>query len=298
MRAVIAPQNQGKLDHLIADQQNPNSPEYHRWLAPGEFTELFGPTSDQLTQVSNWLALQGFTVTSASAPDRAVWFTGPVSLVTTAFKVRLVGASDGKHFGNLDAPALPSELVGLIQSIRGLDNLHALAVRPRPAVLINKTQHAFGPPDLYSFYDENTLPNENINGASADCIALVEYSDYDNASIDAFDNFFSLPAPDLTTVTVDGSGSFDSFAELEISRWHIPVAVSEEIPSTASPRSLCVASEPAREMLGTKIARRTPESENPLISILRLDCDAATLVSRVDTIFVPFILTYRSSGSI
>ena len=48
MRAVIARQNQSALDQLIADQQNPHSAEYHHWLAPGEFTDRFGPTLDQL----------------------------------------------------------------------------------------------------------------------------------------------------------------------------------------------------------------------------------------------------------
>jgi len=215
MRAVIAPQNQSALDQLIADQQNPTSPEYHLWLAPGEFTRRFGPTSDQLALVSKWLVSQGFTVTSSSAADRAVRFTGSASQAASAFNVRLAAASDGKHFGNLDAPAIPANLARLIQSIQGLDNLHALAAKPYPEVLVTKTKHAFGPQDLYSFYDENTLLDDGVNGTGADCIALIEFSDYDNVSIEAFDNFFRLPAPDVTTITVDGSGSFDSSEEIE-----------------------------------------------------------------------------------
>jgi subtilase family serine protease len=216
MRAVIALQNQSALDQLSADQQNPNAPAYHHWLAPGEFTNRFGPTQDQLAQVTNWLASQGFTVTSISATERAVWFTGSASLAARAFDVRLVAASDGKHFGNLDGPAIPAQLAGLIESVQGLDNLHARTGNPsRPAVLVSKTKHAFGPPDLYAFYDENTLFGDNVNGTGADCIALIEFADYDDASIEAFDNFFGLPAPELTTVTIDGAGSFDSSAQIE-----------------------------------------------------------------------------------
>jgi subtilase family serine protease len=215
MSAVIAPQNQNELDQLIAAQQNPNSSDYHHWLVPGEFTDRFGPSPDQLVQVSNWLASQGFTVTSASAADRVVRFTGSASQAETAFNVRLAAASNGTHFGNLDAPAIPANLVSLIQSIHGLDNLHALAVRPYPEVLVSKNKHAFGPQDLYSFYDENTLLDDDVNGTGADCVALIEFSDYDNASIEAFDSFFNLPAPDITTITVDGSGSFDNSAEPE-----------------------------------------------------------------------------------
>src|SRR5271168_1554804 len=55
MRAVIALRNQAGLKQLLSDLQNPDSPNYHHWLAPGEFTALFGPTPDQVAQVSTWL---------------------------------------------------------------------------------------------------------------------------------------------------------------------------------------------------------------------------------------------------
>jgi subtilase family serine protease len=215
MRAVLAPRNQAELDQLISDLQNPSSPDYHHWLAPGEFTARFGPTPDQLAQVSAWLSSQGFTVTSASADDRMVRFTGSASQAATAFNVRLAAAADGKHFANLDSPAIPANLAGVIQSIQGLDNLHGLLFAPQPEVQVGAKKYAFGPPDLYAFYDENPLLNDNINGTGADCIALIEYSEFDPESVDAFDNFFELPSPNLTEISVDGSGSYEPGAETE-----------------------------------------------------------------------------------
>src|SRR5438128_2268283 len=33
---------QAALDRLLADQQNPSSPDYHAWLAPEQFADRFG----------------------------------------------------------------------------------------------------------------------------------------------------------------------------------------------------------------------------------------------------------------
>ena len=35
--------NQGELDALLAGQQDPASPDYHRWLSPQEFRSRFAP---------------------------------------------------------------------------------------------------------------------------------------------------------------------------------------------------------------------------------------------------------------
>ena len=39
-----------ELTQLLADQQNPNSPNYHRWLTPEEYADRFGVTQDDMTQ--------------------------------------------------------------------------------------------------------------------------------------------------------------------------------------------------------------------------------------------------------
>jgi subtilase family serine protease len=233
MRAVIAPRNQAELDQLLSDLQNPSSPDYHHWLAPGEFTARFGPTPDQLAQVSAWLSSQGFTVTSASADDRMVRFTGSAAQAATAFNVRLVAAADGKHFANLDSPAIPASLAGVIQSIQGLDNLHGLLFAPQPEVQVGAKKYAFGPPDLYAFYDENTLlDDDNINGTGADCIALIEFSDFDDASVDLFAKTFGLPpltdGTNLTRIAVGGPSAvapgfeFETLLDIEYSHTAAP----------------------------------------------------------------------------
>lgn len=215
MRVVMALRDQRELTQLLADLQDPSSPDYHHWLTPDEFTTRFGPTAEDLAKVSAWLTAQGFTVTSASASDRLVRFSGSAAHVAAAFQVRMGASADGRYFANLDSPSVPANLAGVIQSVQGLDNLYRAHVTPLPESKVAPTKKlAFGPPDMYVFYDETPLLTGNINGAGADCIALPEFSDFDDASVAAFDNTFHLPAlingTNLVRVNVDGPPGFIS----------------------------------------------------------------------------------------
>src|ERR1700733_9073279 len=53
---------QTDLDTLIAQQQDPNSPNYHKWLSTQEFANRFGMTEDDIAKVATWLKSQGLTV--------------------------------------------------------------------------------------------------------------------------------------------------------------------------------------------------------------------------------------------
>jgi len=70
MHLTMAIRNRTELTRLLADQQDPASPEYHRWLTPDEFTNRFGPTDADLARVARWLKQKGFTVKSADASTR------------------------------------------------------------------------------------------------------------------------------------------------------------------------------------------------------------------------------------
>src|SRR5271156_5974914 len=44
MAIEFIPRNRADLDALIAAQQEPRSPRYHRWLTHDEYTRRFGPS--------------------------------------------------------------------------------------------------------------------------------------------------------------------------------------------------------------------------------------------------------------
>ncbi len=62
----VNPSKQAELERLLAEQQDPSSPNYHRWLTPEEFGEQFGPDSKDIEVIIDWLTSQGFTIDEVS----------------------------------------------------------------------------------------------------------------------------------------------------------------------------------------------------------------------------------------
>ncbi|HET7641443.1 MAG TPA: protease pro-enzyme activation domain-containing protein, partial [Ktedonobacteraceae bacterium] len=58
--------NSSELDSLLSAIYDPQSPQYHQYLTPDQFNQLFAPTSDQVQQVVSYLQGQGLTVTSVA----------------------------------------------------------------------------------------------------------------------------------------------------------------------------------------------------------------------------------------
>src|SRR5258707_9742295 len=50
------------LDKLLADQQNPRSASYHKWLTPQQYADRFGLSAKDLKALVDWLQAQGFTI--------------------------------------------------------------------------------------------------------------------------------------------------------------------------------------------------------------------------------------------
>src|SRR5436190_422501 len=77
---------------------DPESPQYEQWLSTGEFARRFGPSPDEIRQVTDWLHAQGLTRTTVT--NMAVQATAPAGTVGRAFGVsfsqyRLAGGSTG-----------------------------------------------------------------------------------------------------------------------------------------------------------------------------------------------------------
>src|ERR1017187_492444 len=53
---------QSALEQLLAEQQDPTSPNYHNWLTPEQFADRFGLSASDVAKVTDWLRSQGFSV--------------------------------------------------------------------------------------------------------------------------------------------------------------------------------------------------------------------------------------------
>src|SRR6185437_7805352 len=55
----VRPDAQAQLQQLLADQQDPKSPNFHKWMTPAEFGAKFGPTDQDIADVTGWLQKSG-----------------------------------------------------------------------------------------------------------------------------------------------------------------------------------------------------------------------------------------------
>jgi pseudomonalisin len=177
-----------ELESLIAAQQRPGAPEYHRWLSPEEFTARFGPDPQDYAGVAEWLEQQGFEVHRWPTRVR-LDFTGPVAAVERAFRVRM---NRYRHRGrrvlaNADAPQLPAQLNANIAFVR----LNTIPLA-QPLVRILGSQgtlETMSPRDLYRAYNVQPVLDRGIDG-SGQTIAVVARSDFDNSDVVGFQQQF------------------------------------------------------------------------------------------------------------
>jgi Pro-kumamolisin, activation domain len=220
--------NTEALSKLLAGLQDPASPQYHRWLTPAEFDARFGRTPDEVDAVSQWLSGHGLRVMHSSS--RELTSAATVAQVEETFATTIAASADGAIYSNAAEPRIPSRFAAVIGSIDGLDNLrHWTPVTAQPAELnapsvatagkalpqgteqavravpAASSSPAFGPQDLWTFYDETPPINGATDGSGSDCIGIIQDTDFSNAAVTLFDSDFSLPSASVTRVFSDGS---------------------------------------------------------------------------------------------
>lgn len=159
---------------FVDSQQTKGSPNYHRWLTPEEFGNMFGPSEQDIQQVAAWLQQQGFTVDAVARSRRWIEFSGTSAQVESAFQTQMRHyLVDGEmHTANATDISIPTELSPIIKGVVSLhdfyskpamvpSNMKATAklVGGKPQMAIGNGQYALSPPDFATIYDLNPLYN-------------------------------------------------------------------------------------------------------------------------------------------
>ncbi len=115
-----SPERQAALDKLVADQTNPSSPSFHKWVDAAQFGSEFGPAASDVQATVAWLASHGLTVNSVAPNLMSIDFSGTHAQVKAAFKTELheVVTADGEsHMANVAAPSIPAALSGVVDGV-------------------------------------------------------------------------------------------------------------------------------------------------------------------------------------
>jgi subtilase family serine protease len=222
---------QADLDNLIARQQQPGAPEYHKWITPAEFGARFGASPDDIAKISAWLESHGFEVRHVLNNASMIDFAGTSGQVREAFRTQLhyLSVRGGKYPAVLDDPQIPTALSPVVVGIEGLNKIPARMnhTAPRQASrdqgthrwhIVNPStvdssspeyaggggNYLVGPQDLYTIYKVNPVFSRGNLAATA-TVAVIEESDIEYGTVNpttgaatggdvaTFRNLFGVP---------------------------------------------------------------------------------------------------------
>ncbi len=113
--------NEQQLDQLVKQQNQKGNANYHKWLTPAQVNATFGPTSQELNSVRNYLSAKNLTVLAVAENNLYVKVQGTVAQIQSAFGVQIHNYTlNGKTYrSNTSDPSTPGAHVA---AITGLDN--------------------------------------------------------------------------------------------------------------------------------------------------------------------------------
>ncbi|HTU33779.1 MAG TPA: S53 family peptidase [Candidatus Acidoferrum sp.] len=207
MTAPTVAQEQA-LKQLLAQQQDPKSSNYHKWLTPEQFASRFGLSQNDIQQITAWLESEGFTNVHPARGRNWVSFTGTAGQVESALgtSIHHYNVNGKMHYANATAPMIPQALSGIVTGFRGLTDFkpHPMnAKRTRPLYYDASFQSDFlAPGDIATIYDINTLYNSGIDGTGQK-LAVMGQTEIYLADLNDFRSGFGLSTLSCTT---DGNG--------------------------------------------------------------------------------------------
>ncbi len=203
---------QDDLNALLVRQQDPNSPDYHKWLTPDQYAERFGLSQTDFGKIATWLQTHGLTVVDAARGRTSIAFSGTAAQVASAFHTEIhhYVISGELHYANTTAPSIPNAFAGLVLAIRHLDDF-----RPKPrAVVIHAAQpgftssvsgnHFLAPNDFATIYNLQSLYSSGIDGTGQK-LAIVGQTDVVLSDIATFRSVSNLPKNTPQVILVPGS---------------------------------------------------------------------------------------------
>lgn len=202
---------QQALDRLLAEQQDPNSPNYHKWLTPEQFADRFGITPADRAKVTTWLQAHGMKVVDVARGGSWIAFSGTAAQVSAAFhtQLRQYSINGETHFANATDPAIPTAFADVVGGIQSLNNFrpHPRVRKVQPKFTSNLSgNHFLAPEDFATIYNVKGLYNSGITGTGQK-IAVMGQSDINISDVTAFRSASNLPTNNPTKTLITGSSN-------------------------------------------------------------------------------------------
>jgi subtilase family serine protease len=203
------------LARLLADQQNPATVDYQRWLTPEEFTQRFGADPTSLAGARAIMASAGFTVVETLAQGLRV--TGTVGALQARFGVTLdhvVTAAGKESLVARGGFALPDALQALGAGIAAFapNRKQVYSQRLPHAVPENRNSPTGGYwfSDLKQAYD---APSYQSLAGTGRNIAILISSDVLDTDMELYFGHEKLAEPNLIHIPINGGSPFSATSD-------------------------------------------------------------------------------------
>ncbi len=217
MKLIFAPTpaQQSALDQLLQQQQEPGSPNYHKWITPEQFAARFALSQNDYTKIANWLRSQGFQVVENARSRTYIAFNGSAAQVQTTFRtpIHRYAINGETHYANASEPMIPAALAGVVSGVSSMNNFrpNPRLVKAQPRLTSSVTgNHFIAPGDFAVLYNLTGLYNSGIDGtgqtiAIAGQTDLVTDSNGNFSDVVTFRTNSGLSAPNLKSTLIPGS---------------------------------------------------------------------------------------------
>jgi len=117
-------------EEFLKELQDRSSPNFHKYMTPRQWNARFAPSAQDEQAVVDWVNSQGLTVTARYPNRLMVDAEGTVDAIQRAFNINInrYEVNGTVEFSNDRDPQIPSNLVGIVQYIEGLNSI--LRMRP------------------------------------------------------------------------------------------------------------------------------------------------------------------------
>ena len=200
-------ERQQAFEKLLADQQNPASPEFHHWLTSQEIGARFGLADEQIELIRGWLESEGLQVDWVSPAKNFIGFSGAAGDVGRVLQTNLnyYRVNGVRKRSISSAPILPADIASAVKSIHGLYEIdekpmvHARLVSgARPLVTGSngsQLEYFVGPADFARIYD---VP-ASLNGSGI-TVGIVGEARTDSADFTYFQQATATSFADPTEI--------------------------------------------------------------------------------------------------
>jgi subtilase family serine protease len=214
-------EQENALRSLVDNQQDKASPNYHKWLTPEQFGKQFGPSDQDIAQVTSWLQSHGFQIAQVSKGRTVIEFSGTAAQVQEAMhaSIHRYAVNSEEHWANSNDPQIPAALTPVVAGVESLNNfprkpmyhLGGVVSRLKSTGEMKPLQPFFtipgsgcgvqssscygvGPYDFATIYNVSSLWSATpaVDG-TGETIAIVGETDINPQDVADFRNFFGLP---------------------------------------------------------------------------------------------------------